>query len=113
MNNIIKDVEELKELIKESDEYKDYTKSKELLDNNSNVKNLINKITSLQKYIVHKQSKKIDVKDKNKELDSLYESLYLIKEYNDYISSSKKLNILISDVQKRFNIYFDSLVIEK
>ena len=28
MNNIIKDVEELKELIKESDEYKDYTKSK-------------------------------------------------------------------------------------
>ncbi|MBQ3474955.1 MAG: YlbF family regulator [Bacilli bacterium] len=113
MNNIIKDVEELKELIKESDEYKDYTKSKELLDNNSNVKNLINKITSLQKDIVHKQSKKIDVKDKNKELDSLYESLYLIKEYNDYISSSKKLNILISDVQKRFNIYFDSLVIEK
>ena len=113
MNNIIKDVEELKELIKETAEYKDYIKNKELLDNNSTVKDLINRITSLQKDIVHKQSKRIDVKDKNKELDLLYESLYSIKEYDDYISSSKKLNILITDIQKRFNMYFDSLVKEK
>ena len=113
MNNIINDVEELKELVIDSDEYKEYIKNKELLDNNSDVKELINKITSLQKDIVNKKYKKIDVKDNNKELDSLYETLYSIKEYNDYISSSKKLNILITDIQKRFNIYFDSLVTKK
>ena len=110
MNSILKDVEELKELVLESEEYKNYKTSLDILDSNNDVKELINKITNLQKNIVKKMSKKEDVKIQNKELDELYNELNSIEEYAKYIDNSKKLNILITNIQKEFEKYFNNLV---
>lgn len=110
MNNIISEVEELKELIINSDEYKEYKKYEDLLDSNKEIKELINKYTSLQKEVVLLETKNKDTLDKEKELDLLYSELTSIDEYNKYLDSSKKLNELITKIQKNFQEFFDSLV---
>lgn len=110
MNNIINEVEELKELILDSDEYKEYKKYEDLLEDNKEVKELINKYTSLQKEIVLLEYKKEDTVEKENELEQLYRKLTSIDEYNMYLESSKKLNELISKIQNNFQEFFDSLV---
>ena len=110
MNNIINEVEELKELILNSDEYKEYKKYEDLLEDNKEVKDLVNKYTSLQKEIVLLEHKNQDTLDKEKELDLFYSELTSIDDYNKYIESSKKLNELITSIQKRFQEFFDSLM---
>ena len=110
MNNIINEVEELKELIIDSKEYKEYKKYDDILENNKEVKELVNKYTSMQKEIVLLESKNIDASDKEKELDQLYEELNNIDEYKKYIESSKKLNKLITNIQNKFQEFFDSLM---
>ena len=110
MNNIINEVEELKELIINSNEYKEYKKYEDLLEDNKEVKDLVNKYTSLQKEIVLLEHKNQDTLDKEKELDLLYSELTSIDDYNKYIESSKKLNELITNIQKRFQEFFDSLM---
>ena len=110
MNNILSEVEELRNLIINTDEYKDYKKYNDLLEKNREVKELINKYTSLQKELVSLESKNEDISDKEKELDLIYSELNSIDDYNKSIESSKKLNNLITKIQKNFQEYFDSLV---
>ena len=43
MNDILKDIETLKNKILDSDEYKDFKKYENILDNNEEISNLINK----------------------------------------------------------------------
>lgn len=103
MNNILEEVEELKELIIDTKEYKDYKKNLDLLENNKEINDLIKKITTKQKEVVRNNTN-------SKELDDLYEELNNIELYKNYIESSKKLNILITNIQNNFQEYFDSLV---
>lgn len=110
MNNVLKEVDELKELIIDSKEYKDYKKYNDLLENNKEVKDLVNKYTSMQKEIVLLESKKEDITFKEQELDLLYEKLISIDDYKKYIDSSKKLNELITNIQNNFQEFFDSLM---
>ena len=105
MNNILKDVEDLKLEILNTKEYKDYKKYEELLDNNSSVKSLIKEITNTQKELV--KTNDIDLEYKLEDLNS---KLYSYKEYSKYIEASKKLNELISNIQKEFEDYFNSLI---
>ena len=106
LTNLDSSVKELKDEILNSNEYKEYISSKEVLDNNKEIKDLIKKITSTQKKIV---SGKGDI-TLEEELDSLYEKLYSYDEYNKYIETSTKLNILISDIAKELENYFNSLM---
>ena len=110
MNNILSEVEELRDLIINTDEYKEYKKYNDLLEKNKEVKELINKYTSMQKELVLLESKNEDISDREKELDLIYSELNSIDEYNKYIKSSKNLNELITKIQKNFQEYFDSLV---
>jgi cell fate (sporulation/competence/biofilm development) regulator YlbF (YheA/YmcA/DUF963 family) len=107
MNNILNDIEELKQDIINTDEYKEYKKSEELLNNNSEVKSLIKEITVIQKELVRKNNKDYDLDNR---LTELYDKLNNIDEYKKYIDSSKNLNILISNIQKDFEYYFNSLI---
>lgn len=110
MNNILSEVEELRDLIINTDEYKNYKKYNNLLEKNKEVKELINKYTSMQKELVLLESKNEDISDREKELDLIYSELNSIDDYNKYIESSKILNNLITKIQKNFQEYFDSLV---
>ena len=110
MNNIINEVNELKDLIIKSDEYTNYKKNLELVESNSEIKELIDKITNLQKEIVKLKYNKENVKEKEKNLDELYVKLNKYEIYSDYIDSSKKLNELLTKIQNNFQEFFDSLV---
>lgn len=109
MNNILEDVEKLKQDIIDSNEYKEYKKYNDILEENEEIKSIIRDIVSKQKELVSKlnNDKKLE-----KELDSLYEKLNSYDDYNKYIESSKNLNILLSKVQKNFEEYFNKLISE-
>ena len=107
MNNILKDIEDLKLDIINSSEYKEYKKNEELLDNNSYIKSLIKEITKLQKESERIGNKDINIENK---LEDLFSELNNNEEYINYINSSKKLNILITNIQKNFEEYFNSLI---
>lgn len=110
MNDILNDVEELRNMIISSNEFKNYEHSLNMVEKDEELKKLIKEIISLQKSIVKLEHNKNDVSSLNKELDDKYSSLYSNKKYIDYIDSSKVLNNLLTDVQNRFNKYFNSLV---
>ena len=99
------DISSIKDEIMNTKEYKEYISSKEVLDNNKEVKDIIKKITSNQKRVVKTADESIE-----SELDTLYEKLYSYDEYNDYIEKSNRLNILISDTCKELEDYFNSLI---
>lgn len=107
MNNILKDIEELKQDIIDSKEYKEYKKYNDILENNNEIKSIIKDIVSKQKELVSKLNN-----DKNleNELDDLYERLNSYEDYNKYIEASQNLNILLSDVQNTFEEYFNKLI---
>ena len=107
MNNILSDIEDLKTDILNTKEYKEYKKYDELLNNNSEVKSLIKEITKLQKESERLDNKDIDIENK---LEDLFSKLNNIEDYNNYINASKKLNKLITDIQKNFENYFNSLM---
>lgn len=110
MNNILPEIEELKELIIDSEEYKEYNIYLKKVENNKEINNLIKSITTKQKELVRNTSLKNNTSNLEKELDDLYNELYSYSDYNNYIKSSKRLNILISKVQNNFQEYFNSLI---
>jgi cell fate (sporulation/competence/biofilm development) regulator YlbF (YheA/YmcA/DUF963 family) len=105
MNNILNDIEDLKLDILNTKEYKEYKKYEELLDNNSSVKSLIKEITDTQKELVKTNDINLEYK-----LEDLNSKLYSIEDYSKYIEASKKLNELVSNIQKNFENYFNSLI---
>lgn len=110
MNNILNKVEELKELIIDTDEYKNYKFYLSKIEKNDDIKNLINTITKKQKELVRIENNGSNIDNESKELDNLFDKLYEYDDYKNYIEYSKKLNIIITDVQNNFQEYFDSLV---
>ena len=105
LSNLDSSINELKDEIMNSNEYKEYILSKSILDNNKDIKDLIKKITSTQKKLVNSGDPSLE-----DTLDKLYEELYSYEEYNDYIEKSTRLNILISDIDKELEKYFNSLM---
>lgn len=111
MNNIISDVEELKEKILSSEEYKNYKKYEEILDNNEEVNKIINKIKKVQQEIVKKEDKQEDTDKEEIELQSLYKELDTYEDYTNYINASKIFNEMITYIQKEFENYFNQFII--
>ena len=107
MNNIINDIESLKQDIIDSSEYKEYKKYNDLLENNEEIKDTISEIVVKQKELVSKLN---NDKELEKELDDLYKKLNSYDDYKKYIEASQNLNILLSDVQNTFEEYFNKLI---
>lgn len=107
MNNIINDIELLKQDIIDSNEYREYKKYNDLLENNEEIKDTISEIVVKQKELVSKLN---NDKELEKELDDLYEKLNSYDDYKKYIEASQNLNILLSDVQNTFEEYFNKLI---
>lgn len=107
MNNIINDIESLKQDIIDSNEYKEYKKYNDLLENNEEIKDTISEIVVKQKELVSKLN---NDKELEKELDNLYKKLNSYDDYKKYIEASQNLNVLLSDVQNTFEEYFNKLI---
>lgn len=111
MDNIIKKVEELKEIILKSDEYLNYKKYESKLDDNFEINEIIDSIKTLQKQIINKEDKKECTDKEEIEVQSLYKKLDTFDDYRKYIEASKKLNESITYVQKQFEDYFNQFII--
>ena len=111
MNDILNDIENLKFKILSSDEYNDYKKYEEILDNNKEINDIINKIKKVQQTIIKKEDKNENVDKQQIELNTLYQKLDTYDDYKNYIESSKKLNEIITYIQKEFENYFNKFII--
>ena len=61
--------------------------------------------------IINKEAKGIDKEKEEFEVQNLFRKLSLFDEYNEYIENAKILNKIISDIQKRFEEYFNQFII--
>lgn len=111
MNDIINDVNELKENILKSSEYLNFKNSEKKLDNNKEVNDIIARIKKLQQTIINKEDKNLDAEIEKIELESLYKELETYNDYIEYKKNAKIFNELITNIQKNFEEYFNSFLI--
>ena len=111
MNNVIDKVENLKEYILNCKEYNDFKKYERLLDSNNEIKNIIMKIKQLQQKIIKLDDKNQNTEREEIELQSLYKKLNKYNDYTNYIKSSKKLNDILTYIQKSFEDYFNKFLL--
>ena len=111
MNDILNDVENLKQKVLNSDEYKNFKKYEEVLDNNKEINSIINNIKKVQQTIIKKEDKNENIDKEQIELNTLYKKLDTYSDYKNYIESSKKLNEIITNIQKEFENYFNKFII--
>ena len=100
-----KALDELIDVIKDSNDYKKCIEIKEKLGKNENVERLVNEIKEYQKRYVRENDEDIlkIINSKTKELES-------IPIYNIYLSHLEKVNEMIDIVKDELNKYFDHLV---
>lgn len=112
MDKILAQVEELKKMILDSDEYKEYERYKKNLDNSEEINKIVSDIKIKQKELINKEAKNINKEKEEFEVKNLFKKLESYEEYNNYVKSAKVLNSLISDIQKRFTDYFNNFVLD-
>ena len=110
MNEILDNVEVLKDLIANSSEYKEYDKLTKELDKDKQINEIIEKIKRLQKEVVNKEIKNEETNELELELEGLFNKLNSNKRYKDYLESSKRLNELITKIQDRFSQSFNEII---
>ncbi len=111
MDNVIKEVENLKQIILDSAEYKEYKRCEKILDENNKIKGIISKIKKLQKIIINKEDKKEETDKEEIEIQSLYKKLDTFEEYKNYIKASRKFNDSLTYIQKEFERYFNQFIV--
>ena len=111
MDDILKEIENLKDMVLDSEEYKNFTKYQKRLDNNKEIAKIITAIKKKQQEIINKENtNKYEEKDEF-ELSNLYKELESFEDYKNYLKYAKKLNEIITTIQKNFEDYFNKFVI--
>ncbi len=105
MNNINKEIDELFEEIKKSIVYKNYISSKNQLNNNKEIMDIINKIKDNQVKITKKHSNELEI-----EITKLYNELNKYPLYQSYLEYKEELNNMIANITKEFNLYFEDIL---
>lgn len=109
MEKLDKALDEVINCIKSSKEYQDCLSIKKKMDDNTEIKELINNIKKLQKkYVRSNYDSKI-----KKELDLLEEKINNIPIYHVYLEKLEIVNQQIDYVRDSLNDYFYSLVNKK
>ena len=101
---ILDKVSEIVEYIKNTPDYKGYLKTKELLDKDIKLKELIEKIKKTQKLLVKTKDLKLE-----EELDKLTQELNsnpLYLEYSNYLS---EVNNMLAIFENKINKYFNDV----
>jgi cell fate (sporulation/competence/biofilm development) regulator YmcA (YheA/YmcA/DUF963 family) len=106
---IEKSFDNLLDTIKSTIIYQDYTHILEQVKKNTDIKDAIKNIKSIQKKIVNEKYKGNDVAPLENELESVNKKLNSIPLYQDYIEASGVLNDLIKSVTDRLQTYLNDL----
>jgi cell fate (sporulation/competence/biofilm development) regulator YmcA (YheA/YmcA/DUF963 family) len=113
MDNLKKDVDELIDIIKNTDVYKRYIHITEQMNGSNDINELVAEIKSLQKVAVkeeHKPDSK-KVRELDKEINNKIKELNNIPLYAEYIETSKELDDLIKSIKEEIQTYIDKLKI--
>ena len=105
MNNIEKEIDKLFDDIETSELYKNYKKIKKQINNNTELKELLEKIKRLQKIVVNTKDKNVDI-----ELKKLYEELDNYPLYQSYLSIKEELEEELQNISFTLNDYFKSIL---
>ena len=89
---LIKKINELVSLIKETPEYNRYSELKESMSNNKEIMSLIKDIKKVEQSIVKKEYNKQDIKEEEKELKILKDKLNSYPVYLEYSYLQEDLN---------------------
>lgn len=98
---ILNKVDEIIETIENSDEYQKYLDLKKKIDNNMELKKLINEVKVLQKDVVHHVKTKVELDKKMNELNT--HPLYI-----EYINTLDEINNTFSIIESSLNNYFNN-----
>ena len=89
---LLKKIDELINLIKESSDYKKYKSIEEKMKDNKDIMDIISKIKKNEKLLINKKYKKEDISNLEKEIDKLYEELETYPIYQEYKYLQTDLN---------------------
>ncbi len=107
--NILEKLEEILDLIKDSQDYQDYVFLKAKLAKNEKALKLIAEVKKLQKQVVRKEVKKEDTSQEEQEIEKLLESLNQIPLYLDFVETQQKLNEVYQMIDTKLDNYFQKI----
>lgn len=105
-DNILKQVDNIVDIIQNSKEYQDYLFLSNKLKQNKKANTLIKEIKRIQKEIVRKEVLKEDTKELEEELTNLVSTLNQIPLYVEFIEIQKELNENYQMIKERLDDYF-------
>jgi len=100
---------DLTKTISDSDIYHKYQHILKQVEKSSDIEKLVKDIKALQKRLVHAESKGLDPKPLESELELKKKILYDIPLYQDYINVSDELRDLMKMVELKIQTYVNSL----
>jgi len=106
-NDVINKIDNLIEVIKDSDIYKEYVDMLNKVDNSNEIKELSNDIRKLNKKMITNPSIALDKLLKEKE-----DALNNIPLYNDYKDKLNELNNLLLVVKNKVDTFIKDVIIE-
>lgn len=110
MNDILSKVDEIIDYIKDSDLYKKYLFIENQMNNNQEIKSLVNDIKKLQKQAVHEQylnNNDKKVKELDEKINNKLEKLNTIPLYSEYINIKEELNNIFSNIKNTIEVYIN------
>ncbi len=109
-NSILEKVNEMVNMIKNSNEYRDYMFLYEKMRKNQKISDLIEKVKILQKEIVRKESLQQSTTDLEKSYQSYLDQLNTIPLYVEFVEKQEKLNDTYQTIKREIDRYFDQLL---
>ena len=100
LSNVLDDVDNLTDYIKDSYKYKRYIEVRDKIKENNDIMKMINDIKSLQKKIVRLEHDHKSIEKEDKEIDNLLSKLEEYPIYNEYNYLIEDLNYELDYVKK-------------
>lgn len=105
MNDITKKIDILFDELEKTDTYKDYISVKSQLENNKDIKKIIEDIKRYQKIVVNNKDKSVENK-----LKELYKKLDDYPIYQSYLEKKEDLEYELKMISDTFSSYFEKLL---
>ncbi len=105
-----KEIDEIISIIKNSNEYKNYIEVSNKLQQNKDIMTLIDEVKFLQKELVKKKNKGINIKNIENEIDNKVKLLEEYPIYLEYLYLQEDLNNSINLIKSSIENYIDSII---
>lgn len=108
-NSILEKVNDIISMIQNVDEYRDYMLLYEKMRKNQKINDLIQRVKTLQKEIVKKESLQQSTADLEKSYQLLMDQLNRIPLYIEFVEKQEELNNVYQNLKREIDRYFYQL----